>query len=164
MSGAARGVTPPEVCARVTRLITQLGPLPPVADLSSKEIVGAIAHDKKIVEGTLHFIAAPEIGRTVTLKDVTEKDLKGALKNPNAPDDGDVDEPTLMPDDANASKDKKDDKSAAKGKDDKKDDDFQLMRAIDLLQGISLYRGADAAAVPSPFDTATKTAPEKKTP
>jgi 3-dehydroquinate synthase len=78
--GAARGVTPPEACAGVTRLITQLGPLPPVADLSSKEIVGAIAHDKKIVEGTLYFIAATQIGRTTTLKDVSEKELKVALK------------------------------------------------------------------------------------
>jgi 3-dehydroquinate synthase len=78
--GAARGLTPAEACTRVTRLITQLGPLPPVADLSTKEIVGAIAHDKKIVEGALHFIAATEIGRTTTLKDVTEKELRGALK------------------------------------------------------------------------------------
>ncbi len=78
--GAARGVTPPELRIRVTRLITQLGPLPSVADLSIKEIVGAIAHDKKIVEGALHFIAATEMGSTTTLKDVTQKDLMGALK------------------------------------------------------------------------------------
>jgi len=32
--GSVRGVTTADVCARVTRLITQLGPLPSVADLS----------------------------------------------------------------------------------------------------------------------------------
>jgi 3-dehydroquinate synthase len=78
--GSVRGVTTADVCARVTRLITQLGPLPSVADLSIREIVGAIAHDKKIVEGTLHFIAATDLGSTTTLSDVTEKDLKSALR------------------------------------------------------------------------------------
>jgi 3-dehydroquinate synthase len=78
--GVARRVTPPDARTRVAELIAKLGPLPPVADLSVKEIVGAIAHDKKIVEGTLHFIAAPAIGQTTTLKDVSERDLKAALK------------------------------------------------------------------------------------
>jgi 3-dehydroquinate synthase len=78
--GAARGVTPPDVCNSVTKLITQLGPLPPVADLSGKEIVGAIAHDKKRIDGTLHFIAAKEIGGTTILNDVTVRDLKDTLK------------------------------------------------------------------------------------
>jgi 3-dehydroquinate synthase len=78
--GVNRGVTPVEVQQRLTSLIAHLGPLPPVADLSIKEIVGAVAHDKKIVEGTLHFIAATAIGTTVTLKDVTEKELRAAVK------------------------------------------------------------------------------------
>jgi len=78
--GVQRGVTPAEAERRVTALIAQLGPLPPVVDLSAKEIVGAIAHDKKIVAGMLHFIAATDIGTTTTLTDVTEKQLKAALK------------------------------------------------------------------------------------
>jgi carboxyl-terminal processing protease len=74
------------------------------------------------------------------LMEVHEKDLKGALKNPDG--DGDAaDTPTLLPEDSDksADKDKKDDK-----KDDKKAGDYQLLRAVDLLQGISLYRGGDA--------------------
>jgi 3-dehydroquinate synthase len=78
--GVARGVTPAAVRDRVSEVIAKLGPLPPVADLSGKEIVGAIAHDKKIVAGTLHFVAATGIGSTITLKDVTEKELKVAVK------------------------------------------------------------------------------------
>ena len=78
--GAARGVTPVVARDRLADAIAKLGPLPPVADLSCKEVVGAIAHDKKIVEGTLHFVAATEIGTTTTLKDVTEKELKGAVR------------------------------------------------------------------------------------
>jgi 3-dehydroquinate synthase len=78
--GAARGVTTAAVRDRVAAIIAKLGPLPPVADLSSREIIGAVAHDKKIVEGTLHFIAATGIGQTTTLTDVTEKDLKAAIR------------------------------------------------------------------------------------
>jgi 3-dehydroquinate synthase len=78
--GVAKRVTPPEARDRVADIIAKLGPLPPVADLSCKEIVGAIAHDKKIVEGTLHFVAATGIGATTTLKDVMEKDLRAAVK------------------------------------------------------------------------------------
>jgi 3-dehydroquinate synthase len=78
--GAARGVTPPDARDRLVDMIATLGPLPPIADLSAKEIVGAIAHDKKIVDGTLHFVAATGIGSTTTLKDVTENELKAALR------------------------------------------------------------------------------------
>lgn len=78
--GTARGVTPADARDRLADAVAKLGPLPPVSDLSCKEIVGAIAHDKKIVEGTLHFVAATDIGKTTTLNDVTEKDLKAAVK------------------------------------------------------------------------------------
>jgi 3-dehydroquinate synthase len=78
--GAARGVTPAAARDRLADVIAKLGPLPPVSDLSVKEIVGAIAHDKKIVDGTLHFVAATDIGKTTTLNDVTEKELKAAVK------------------------------------------------------------------------------------
>jgi 3-dehydroquinate synthase len=78
--GVARGVTPADVRDRVAELVANLGPLPPVADLSMKEIIAAVARDKKIVEGTLHFIAAKALGETTELKDVTDKDLRVALK------------------------------------------------------------------------------------
>lgn len=79
-----------------------------------------------------------------------ESDLKGALKNPNAPENTSVENPTLLPDDKAApdADKKKDDKTAGKKDDkDKKADDYQLIRAVDLLQGISLYKGAEAGTV-----------------
>jgi 3-dehydroquinate synthase len=77
--GVQRKITPKDTSSRVSELIAKLGPLPPVADLSVKEIMAAISRDKKIVAGTLHFIAAMELGRTTELKDVTEQQLKAAL-------------------------------------------------------------------------------------
>jgi 3-dehydroquinate synthase len=78
--GSARGVTPLAVRDQVSALITQLGPLPPVADLVSREVLAAVGRDKKIVRGLLHFVAATAVGATTTLTDVTERELRDALK------------------------------------------------------------------------------------
>lgn len=78
--GVARGVTPASLLEEVETLITHLGPLPPVADLSAKEVYAAIGRDKKIVAGTLHFVAASDRGKTVELKDVSEKEIKAAVR------------------------------------------------------------------------------------
>jgi len=81
--------------------------------------------------------------------EVHEADLKGSLKNPKGQEK--VNDPTLQPEnkkpeDGTA---KPDDKTQP-GKDGKaaeaeKTDDYQLIRAVDVLQGIALYRGTGAA-------------------
>ena len=78
--GVARGVTPRGLFTEVQSLIAQLGPLPRVSDLSARDALQAIGRDKKVVSGTLHFVAATGRGRTTTLTDVTEKELRAALK------------------------------------------------------------------------------------
>ena len=94
--------------------------------------------------------------------EIHEADLRGALKNPQAKE-GETGTPTLMPDkkDEKPADDKKD--TNGNGKDtDKKDngkkddagadkkEDYQLMRAVDLLQGISLYKnGNGSPAMPT---------------
>jgi 3-dehydroquinate synthase len=78
--GVARGITPKSLYDEVESLITQLGPLPPVADISAKEVYAAIGRDKKVVAGTLHFVAASDRGKTVELTDVTEKEIKAACR------------------------------------------------------------------------------------
>ena len=62
-----------------------------------------------------------------------ESDLPGALENPNAKE-------TIAPVVDNK-KEKKDDKNAEADEKDKKDlsQDYQLLRAIDLIRGVSLY-------------------------
>ncbi len=103
--------------------------------------------------------------------EIHEADLKGALANPNDK----VEDPTLLPDDAKAIStttttttvvvpgDAKKDPAADKKEKEKKDDkeDYQLVRALDLLSGISLYKGGDAATKPvDPMVTTPST--EKK--
>jgi 3-dehydroquinate synthase len=63
----------------LARLIALLGPLPPIADLSTADVLTAIRRDKKVVGGRLHFVIAIAIGATTTLDDVTEDELRGVL-------------------------------------------------------------------------------------
>ena len=61
-------------------VIASLGPLPAIADLSSAQILEAIQHDKKVVAGTLHFVLPTAIGATTIVDDVTETEIRVALK------------------------------------------------------------------------------------
>ncbi|MDH4066144.1 MAG: 3-dehydroquinate synthase, partial [Acidobacteriota bacterium] len=78
--GARRGVTPPEVASVIAEAIGELGPLPPVADLKAADVVAAARRDKKVVAGTLHFVAATRLGGTIELTDVTTREIKQGLK------------------------------------------------------------------------------------
>ena len=64
----------------LARLITKLGPLPAVSDLSTARVLEAVRHDKKVVNGRLHFVLSIAIGATTIVDDVTETELGAVLK------------------------------------------------------------------------------------
>jgi 3-dehydroquinate synthetase len=64
----------------LAKLITQLGPLPPIGDLPITEVLEAARRDKKVVHGKLHFVIAIQIGATITIDDVTEDELSTTLE------------------------------------------------------------------------------------
>ena len=78
--GAARGALARQDQAALADLIARLGPLPPVADVSATEMLDSIKHDKKVVAGRLHFVLATTVGATAIVDDVTEEELRAALK------------------------------------------------------------------------------------
>jgi 3-dehydroquinate synthase len=61
-------------------LLASLGPLPPISDLAASQVLEAIQHDKKVVAGRLHFVLPTTIGATAIVDDVSEKELRAALK------------------------------------------------------------------------------------
>lgn len=75
----ARGALAERERQALARLISQLGPLPPVVDLPIGEVLEAIRRDKKVVDGKLHFVIAIQIGATMTIDDVTEDELSAVL-------------------------------------------------------------------------------------
>ena len=77
---AARGILADTSRVRLRALITAMGPLPPIADLEASQVVEAIARDKKVVSGTLHYVLPAGIGRTQEATDVTAVELTDALR------------------------------------------------------------------------------------
>lgn len=78
--GAARGVMPAADREELGRMIMKLGPLPPVGDLSTREVLEAVKRDKKVVDGTLHYVLCTGIGSWTTVTDVTEQELGKTLR------------------------------------------------------------------------------------
>jgi 3-dehydroquinate synthase len=76
---ARRGTMPEPDRQALAGLITRLGPLPPIGDLSAARMLEAIQHDKKVVAGRLHYVLPTGIGGTAIVDDVTEKEIRGAL-------------------------------------------------------------------------------------
>jgi 3-dehydroquinate synthase len=76
----ARGALAADARQALADLIAGLGPLPPIADVSAGQILEAVRHDKKVVSGRLHFVLPTAIGATTIVDDVTEKEMREALK------------------------------------------------------------------------------------
>lgn len=76
-----RGTMSEDDRSALAALITQMGPLPAVADLSRSQTMEAIGRDKKIVAGTLHFVLPRSIGSCEVVNDVTEDEIMRALEN-----------------------------------------------------------------------------------
>jgi 3-dehydroquinate synthase len=76
---AARGALGEQDRRALADLIASLGPLPPIADLSTSQMLQAMRHDKKVVAGRLHYVLPTAIGATTIVDDVTDKEMKTAL-------------------------------------------------------------------------------------
>ena len=77
--GVMRGALASTDCASLAQLIASLGPLPPIADVNSREMLDAMRHDKKMVAGRLNFVLPTSVGSTTIVDDITEKEMKTAL-------------------------------------------------------------------------------------
>jgi 3-dehydroquinate synthase len=76
----ARGALAERDRKALADLISSLGPLPPVGDLSTALMLEAMRHDKKVVAGRLHFVLPTAIGATAIVDDVAQKELRASLK------------------------------------------------------------------------------------
>jgi 3-dehydroquinate synthase len=75
----ARGALLEDARQALVSLIAALGPLPPVADIRTAEVITAMRRDKKVLDGRLHFVIATDLGASQVVDDVTEKELRAAL-------------------------------------------------------------------------------------
>jgi 3-dehydroquinate synthase len=77
----ARGTMPPEDRETLAAVILKMGPLPAVADVPVSEALEAIAHDKKVVAGQLHYVLPRSIGECEVVADVTRDEIASALRS-----------------------------------------------------------------------------------
>jgi 3-dehydroquinate synthase len=76
---AARGALPTTDREALSAQIMQMGPLPPINDLSAADIIEATRRDKKVIDGRLHFVLPTKIGAATTVTDVSTQELTRAL-------------------------------------------------------------------------------------
>src|SRR5215203_1729639 len=76
---AARGALPADARDGLVQLVGSLGPLPSITDLRVDDAIEAIRHDKKVVDGRLHFVLPLALGQATVVDDVTEGELGEAL-------------------------------------------------------------------------------------
>jgi 3-dehydroquinate synthase len=76
----ARGVMPAADRDALGALIVKMGPLPAVTDIDVGQVIDAVARDKKVVAGTLHFVLPEAIGKTRFVTDVTETEMLNAVR------------------------------------------------------------------------------------
>ncbi|HKN62126.1 MAG TPA: 3-dehydroquinate synthase [Candidatus Acidoferrales bacterium] len=62
--GVATNRTPEADASRIIRLITSVGPLPPLAGIRKSQLRGIVAGDKKSRGGKVHWVLARGIGKT----------------------------------------------------------------------------------------------------
>ncbi len=74
-----RGEFPAGDLEALRGLITAMGPIPATTDLKIADALDAIKLDKKVADGTLHFVLPTRIGATRIASDVTIKELTMAL-------------------------------------------------------------------------------------
>ncbi len=63
----------------LANLIAELGPLPPIGDLSAHDTVEHVRRDKKILDGRLHLVLPAGIGHARVIDDVSEAELTQSL-------------------------------------------------------------------------------------
>lgn len=76
----ARGALADAERKSLASMIAQLGPLPPIGDLSARHMLEAMRRDKKVVLGTLHFVLPITIGATMIVDDVTDREMETSLR------------------------------------------------------------------------------------
>lgn len=76
----ARGLMSDADADALATVLRHMGPMPPVADLRAADALDVISHDKKVVQGTLHFVLAKGIGATAIARDVHRKELTAAMR------------------------------------------------------------------------------------
>jgi 3-dehydroquinate synthase len=74
------GVVPQLEAEAIRDGIDALGRLPRISDLNAKDVIAAMAHDKKVVRGRLHFVLPTRVGEVVVRDDIEPAVIRAAVR------------------------------------------------------------------------------------
>jgi len=74
-----RGLMPAADRKALADVIAKMGPLPAITDIPVADVLEAIGHDKKVINGQLHYVMPKKIGTCEVVTDVTKEELAAAL-------------------------------------------------------------------------------------
>jgi 3-dehydroquinate synthase len=74
------GVAPQLEAVAIRDGIDALGRLPRISDLNAKDVIAAMAHDKKVSRGKLHFVLPTRIGEVVVRDDIAPAVIRAAVR------------------------------------------------------------------------------------
>lgn len=75
------GIIPPVAAAVIRRSIDAVGSLPRIGDLQARQIIEAMAHDKKVSHGKLPLILPTRIGDVVVRDDIPAGLVRSAIRD-----------------------------------------------------------------------------------
>jgi 3-dehydroquinate synthase len=69
-----------ETAAEIFELLDLYGPIPPLDGIDAENLFRRLAHDKKTVQGKVHFVLPVRVGEVVVTADVGEEFVRSAIR------------------------------------------------------------------------------------
>ncbi|MEO8595323.1 MAG: 3-dehydroquinate synthase [Candidatus Solibacter sp.] len=78
--GESTGCVSAEDSVEILKMIAAYGPIPPVDGISAPNLLARLVHDKKTVQGVVHFVLPVRIGEVTVVSGIDEGLVLGAIR------------------------------------------------------------------------------------
>ena len=79
--GERSGYASAEQCVEMLETIRQYGPVPPMHGIAAQNLLARLAHDKKTVQGVVHFVVPVRIGEVQVVSGVPDRTVLDAIQS-----------------------------------------------------------------------------------
>jgi 3-dehydroquinate synthase len=79
--GEITGHVSAEDSLEMLNLIKEYGPIPPVNGIAAENLAARLVHDKKTVQGKVHFVLPVRIGEVTVVSGIDEKPVLDAIRS-----------------------------------------------------------------------------------
>jgi 3-dehydroquinate synthase len=79
--GETTGYVSAEDSVEMLRLIDEYGPIPPVSGIPAGNLAARLIHDKKTVQGKVHFVLPVRIGEVTVVAGIDDKSVLAAIRS-----------------------------------------------------------------------------------